>query len=209
MAEAAGKDPIEFRLELLNRAKTKPVGSRNDYEPSRYAGVLELIKEKSKWGTEQKGVHRGVAAYFCHASYAAQVVDMVMENDKPVIKKVYAAIDCGTVINPLAATNMIEGATVDGIGNALYGELTFKDGIPEQNNFNRYRMIRHSEAPKEIEVHFVKNDIAPTGLGEPAFPPIFAAVANALYKTTGKRYYKQPFLTSEQPKPVTGLRDRL
>lgn len=208
VAEAAGKDPIEFRLELLNRAKTKPVGSRNDYDPARYAGVLELVKEKSKWGTLQNGVHRGVAAYFCHASYAAQVVDMVMENDKPVIKKVYAAIDCGTVVNPLAATNMIEGATVDGIGNALYGEMTFKDGVPAKNNFNTYRMIRHAEAPKEIEVHFVKNDIAPTGLGEPAFPPIFAAVANALYKTTGTRYYKQPFLTSEQPKPEADLHNR-
>ncbi|MNT86887.1 Membrane-bound aldehyde dehydrogenase [pyrroloquinoline-quinone] precursor [compost metagenome] len=88
---------------------------------------------------------------------------------------------------------MVQGAVVDGIGNAMYGGLTFIDGKPEQNNFNRYRMIRLREAPKKINVHFVKNNINPTGLGEPPFPPVFAALANALYKSTGKRFYNQPF----------------
>jgi isoquinoline 1-oxidoreductase beta subunit len=75
----------------------------------------------------------------------------------------------------------------------MYGALTLKDGIPQQNNFNQYRMIRHHEAPKKVDVHFVQNDIDPTGLGEPPFPPVFAALANALYKATGKRFYTQPF----------------
>jgi isoquinoline 1-oxidoreductase subunit beta len=117
----------------------------------------------------------------------------VMEKNKPVFQKVYAAVDCGIVINPDAAANMGEGGIVDGIGNAMFGELTFVDGVPEKNNFDKYRMIRQKEAPKAIEVHFVKNDIDPTGLGEPLFPPVFAAVANALYKATGKRFYSQPF----------------
>lgn len=82
---------------------------------------------------------------------------------------------------------------MDGIGNAFYGGLTFKDGAAEQNNFNRYRMIRLRDAPKKIEVSFVKNEIDPTGLGEPPFPPVFGAVANALYKSVGKRVYTQPF----------------
>ena len=116
-----------------------------------------------------------------------------MEKNKPVFQKVYAAVDCGIVINPDAAANMGEGGIVDGIGNAMFGELTFVDGVPEKNNFDKYRMIRQKEAPKAIEVHFVKNDIDPTGLGEPLFPPVFAAVANALYKATGKRFYTQPF----------------
>jgi CO/xanthine dehydrogenase Mo-binding subunit len=103
-------------------------------------------------------------------------------------------VDCGIVVNPDAAANMCEGAIVDGVGNALYGEMTFKDGVPQKNNFNTYRMIRNSEAPKSIDVHFVQNDKDPTGLGEPLFPPMFAAVANALYKATKKRYYNQPFL---------------
>ncbi len=194
VAEAAGKDPIAFRLDLLKRAGSNPVGEENDYDAARYAGVLELVREKSGWGTEdQPGVHRGVAAYFCHNSYAAHVVDMTVEDGKPVIPRVFSAIDCGIVVNPDAATNMVEGAVVDGIGNALFGAMTFKDGVPEKNNFNTYRMIRHSEAPKAIEVHFVENDIDPTGLGEPPFPPIFGALANAMYKATGKRVYEQPF----------------
>jgi isoquinoline 1-oxidoreductase beta subunit len=88
---------------------------------------------------------------------------------------------------------MGEGAIVDGIGNALYGEMIFKDGSPQKNNFDTYRMVRHIEAPKSIEVHFVKNEHDPTGLGEPLFPPIFGALANALHKATGKRLYEQPF----------------
>ncbi|HLO82101.1 MAG TPA: molybdopterin cofactor-binding domain-containing protein [Chitinophagaceae bacterium] len=194
LAEAMGKDPIDFRLELLNRAKTNPVGKDNDYDPARYAGVLELVREKSKWKEAQSNVHRGVSAYFCHNSYVAEVLEIVIQNNKPVVQKVYAAVDCGVVVNPDAAANMGEGAIVDGIGNALYGELSFENGVPDKNNFDKYRMIRHSEAPKSIEVHFVKNDIDPTGLGEPLFPPIFAAVANALYKATGKRSYTQPYI---------------
>jgi isoquinoline 1-oxidoreductase beta subunit len=193
VAEAAGKDPIIFRLELLERAKTNPVGKNNDYDADRYAGVLKLVREKSNWLASKPGVHRGVAAYFCHNTYVAEIIDVRMQSNKPVFEKVYAAVDCGIVVNPDAASNMAEGAIVDGIGNALFGELTFKNGIPQKNNFHQYRMIRQKEAPKSIEVHFVKNEYEPTGLGEPLFPPVFAAVANALYKATGKRYYEQPF----------------
>ncbi len=196
VAEAAGKDPIEFRLRLLERARIKPVGDNNDYDAARYAGVLELVKEKSGWGKEQSNTHRGVAAYFCHNSYVANVLDMTIEDGKPVIQKVYGAIDCGIVVNPDAATNLAEGGIVDGIGNSMYSELTFKDGEPEQKNFDDYRLIRHSEAPKSIEVYFVKNEIDPTGMGEPPFPPVMGALANALYKATGKRHYNQPFIKS-------------
>ena len=194
VAEEMGKDPIEFRLELLKRAKENPVGETNDYDAERYAGVLELVKEKSAWGNKDEGLHRGVSAYFCHNSYAAHVLDLTIEDGKPVVQKVTCAIDCGIVVNPDAAANMAEGGIVDGIGNAFYGEMTFKDGVPQKNNFHQYRMIRMSEAPKEIEVHFVQNEIDPTGLGEPPFPPVFGAVANAIYKATGKRKYHQPFL---------------
>lgn len=194
IAEAVGKDPIDFRLELLDRAAKNPVGEKNDYDAERYASVLKLVKEKSNWNNRDSNSKQGVAAYFCHNSYAAQVVDMIWENDKPNIQKVTCAIDCGIVIHPDAASNLCEGGIVDGIGNALYGELTFKDGVPQKSNFDSYRMIRISESPKEIDVHFVKNDIDPTGLGEPTFPPVFAALANAMYKATGKRYYNQPFI---------------
>jgi isoquinoline 1-oxidoreductase beta subunit len=194
LAEAMGKDPIQLRLDLLNRAKTNLVGKDNDYDAARYAGVLELVREKSGWANPPAGVARGVAAYFCHNTYVAQVVDITVTDGKPVIRQVHAAVDCGIVVNPLAATNLAEGGIVDGIGHGMYGALTFKNGTPEQSNFDKFRLIRHSEAPKAIEVHFVKNDIDPTGLGEPLNPPIIGAVANALYKATGKRVYHQPFL---------------
>jgi isoquinoline 1-oxidoreductase beta subunit len=194
LAEAMGKDPIDFRLELLKKAKEKPVGKNNDYDADRYAGVLQLLKEKSGWGKpENKKYSRGVAAYFCHNSYAAHVVDMVMKDGQPYVERVFSAVDCGIVINPDAATNMVQGAVVDGIGNAFYGGLTHVDGVVQQTNFNNYRMIRMQESPKKIDVSFVDNDIDPTGLGEPPFPPVFGAVANALYKLEGKRNYKQPF----------------
>jgi len=200
VAEAAGKDPIEFRLSLLDKAKQQPVGDNNDYDAARYAGVLELVKEKAHTNNDPN-VFRGIAAYFCHNSYVANVLDMVMEKGKPVVQKVYCAIDCGIVVNPDAATNLAEGGVVDGIGHAMYSAITFNNGVPEQNNFDKYRLIRHDEAPKEIEVHFVKNEIDPTGLGEPPFPPIMGALANALYRATGRRHYNQPFITD---KPLMG-----
>lgn len=197
VAEAVGKDPIQFRLDLLKRAKENPVGERNDYDADRYAGVLELVREKSGWEENKGKSHRGLSAYFCHSTYAAHVLDLTIEDGKPIVQKVCCAIDCGIVVNPDAAINMAEGAITDGIGNAFYGELTFKDGAPEQKNFDKYRMIRMNEAPKEIGVHFVQNEIKPTGMGEPPFPPIFGAVANAMYKASGKRQYHQPFLGSK------------
>jgi len=202
VAEAAGKDPIDFRLELLNHAKNNPVGENNDYDAGRYAGVLELVKTKSNWGQETPGISRGVSAYFCHDSYVAHVLDLKMENGKPRVQKVHCAVDCGIVVNPIAAANLCEGGSVDGIGHAMYSGLTFKEGAPDQNNFHQYRLIRHSEAPKEIDVHFVQNDIDPTGLGEPPFPPVMGALANAMYKLTGKRVYNQPFVNDMQIKAM-------
>ncbi|NBB30274.1 molybdopterin-dependent oxidoreductase [Cellulophaga sp. BC115SP] len=200
VAEAMGKDPIAFRLDLLKRAKENPVGKNNEYDADRYAGVLELLRDKSGWDKpENKDKKRGVAAYFCHASYAGHVVDIVMRDGQPYVEKVTSAIDCGIVVNPDAAKNMVQGAVVDGIGNAFYGALTHKNGAAEQSNFHNYRIIRHNEAPKDIDVHFVQNNIDPTGLGEPPFPPVFGAIANALYKSMGKRFYNQPF-SSEMSK---------
>ncbi len=193
VAEAAGKDPIDFRLELFDRAINNPVGENNDYDPKRYAGVLKLIREKCKWDTPMEGVHRGVSAYYCHNSYVAQVVDIVMEGNKPILKKVWCAVDCGIVVNKEGALNQIEGGIVDGIGHAMYSGLYFENGRPSSQNFDRYRLIRHAEAPLEIETFFVENDIDPTGLGEPSLPPVIGALANALYKAVGKRLYSQPF----------------
>jgi isoquinoline 1-oxidoreductase subunit beta len=196
VAEAAGQDPIAFRLDLLKRATEKPIGKNNDYEPGRYAAVLELVKQKSNWENIKTTKKVGVSAYFCHDSYAAHVIDLEIKKGKAVINKVWCAVDCGIVINPDAAKNLSEGGIIDGIGAAMYGKMTFTKGVPDSSNFNNYRMIRHHEAPKAIEVYFVQNTLDPSGMGEPAYPPVFGALANALYKATGKRFYHQPFQQS-------------
>lgn len=198
VAEAAGKDPIDFRLELFERAINNPVGDRNDYDPSRYAGVLKLVREKAGWDNKPAGVSRGVSVYYCHNSYVAQVVDVVKDGNDLKLQKVWCAVDCGIVVNKEGAINQIEGGIIDGIGHTMYSQVNFDKGAPLQNNFDRYRLIRHTEAPPEIEVFFVDNGIDPTGLGEPSLPPIAAAVANAMYQATGKRWYHQPFTIADQ-----------
>lgn len=198
VAEEAGKDPIDFRLQLFERAAQNPVGNDNDYDAERYAGVLKLVREKAGWGKPTSGLHRGVSAYYCHNTYVAQVVDVEMQGNRPIIKKVWCAVDCGIVVNPDAARNQIEGGIVDGIGHSMYSTLSFEGGQPQQQNFDRYRLIRYSEAPESIETFFVDNGIDPTGLGEPSLPPVQSALANALYQATGKRLYRQPFVQEEE-----------
>ncbi|GAB5525746.1 MAG: xanthine dehydrogenase family protein molybdopterin-binding subunit [Roseivirga sp.] len=198
VAELAGKDPIDFRLELFDKAMNNPVGEKYEYDAERYAGVLKLVKEKANWGTETAGIHRGVAAYFCHNSYVAQVMDIAVKNGEPKVKKVWCAVDCGIVVNKEGAANIIEGGVVDGIGHAMYSELKFENGASVHKNFNTYKLIRHNQAPEAIEVFFVDNDISPTGLGEPGLPPAAGALASALYKATGKRQYNQPFSTQPE-----------
>ena len=195
VAEAAGEDPIDFRLGLLARAERDPVGTDNDYDPARYAEVLRVARERA--GEPAPGHARGVSAYFCHDSYVANVLDLTLDDGRPVVEKVWAVVDCGIVVNPDAAVNMVEGGTVDGIGHALYSEVTLADGAPQQRNLDAYRLIRHEEAPKAIDVHFVDNGIDPSGLGEPPFPPIMGALANALYRATGRRHRDQPFVRAE------------
>jgi isoquinoline 1-oxidoreductase beta subunit len=191
VAAAAGKDPVAFRLELLQKARTAPVGNIK-YNIARFESVIKAAAEKSGWG-KKKGVHQGFSVYFSHASYVAQVSEVVMKDGKPVVSKVYAASDCGPVINESGAKQQVMGAIVDGLGHAMYGRISFKEGKPEQNNFHQYRMIRMKEIP-EVELTFVDSEYDPTGLGEPALPPTGGAVANAIFKATGKRLYSQPFI---------------
>lgn len=199
VAMAAKKDPVKFRLELLDRAKKSPVGEIH-YDIARMKGVIELAAEKSGWG-KKKNVSQGFSVYFSHRSYVAQVAEIEMNKKNPVLKKIYAASDCGIVVNFSGARQQVTGGIVDGFGHAMFGKLTFKDGEPEQKNFNSYRLIRMKEVP-EVEVHFVNNGIDPTGLGEPALPPTGGAVANAIFAATGKRLRNQPFMLEEEMKGV-------
>jgi isoquinoline 1-oxidoreductase beta subunit len=199
VALAAKKDPIQFRLALLDKAKASPTGAIK-YDIDRMKGVINLAAEKSGWGTK-KNLAQGFSVYFSHRSYVAQVAEVEMKQGTPVLKKIFAATDCGIVVNSSGARQQVMGGIVDGFGHALYGQLTFKNGAAEQSNFNNYRLIRYREVP-EVEVHFVDNGIDPTGLGEPALPPTGGAVANAIFKATGKRVYNQPFTLQEEMKGV-------
>ena len=196
IAESCEKDPIDFRLELLKKVIQNPVGNNLDYDPKRFIKVLDLVREKSSWDNG-KNKFKGVSSYFCHNTYVAEVIEMVMVKNQPKIKNVWCAVDCGLVINKDSAKNMIEGSIIDGIGHALYSELNFKDGAVTNNNFDKYNLIRFNQAPINIEVFFVDNKLPPTGLGEPGLPPAIGALANSLYRITGKRFYEQPFLPHE------------
>lgn len=195
VAEKMGKDPVQLRLDLLDNAKKSPVGEIK-YDIDRFKKVIQTVAEKANWGKAKKGVHQGFSVYFSHNSYVAQVAEVVLEKKQPVLKKVYCAVDCGILVNKSGALNQAVGSIVDGLGHAMYGNLTFKDGAAEQANFNTFRLIRIGEVP-EVEVHFVDNGIDPTGLGEPVLPPLGGAVANAFYKATGKRIRQQPFINEE------------
>ncbi|HET9746863.1 MAG TPA: molybdopterin cofactor-binding domain-containing protein [Chitinophagaceae bacterium] len=199
VAHAAGKDPVQFRLDLLQKARSKPVGNIN-YNIDRMETVIKTAAERSGWG-KKKDVSQGFSVYFSHASYVAQVADAIMKDGKPVIKKIYAVSDCGEVINKSGALQQVMGAIVDGYGHAMFGKLSFKDGKPEQNNFHQFRLIRMREIP-EVDAHFIDNGIDPTGLGEPALPPTGGAVANAIFKATGIRLKQQPFIDEKLFNPA-------
>lgn len=200
VAEAAGKDPIEFRLALLEKAKKSPAGDVK-YDVDRMIAVIKMAAEKSNWG-KKKGVHQGFSVYFSHRSYVAQVGEVVVEKGKPVLKNIVAAVDCGIVINKSGSLQQVRGGVVDGVGHAMFGNMTFKNGTPDQSNFNGFRLIRMNEIP-EVDVHFVDNGISPTGLGEPALPPAGGAVANAFYKATKQRLRNQPFINEEAFKGIS------
>ncbi|UTA69219.1 xanthine dehydrogenase family protein molybdopterin-binding subunit [Emticicia sp. 21SJ11W-3] len=196
VAIAAGKDAVQFRLDLLEKARNSPTGPVR-YDIDRMKTVIEMAAEKSGWFKKRKGISLGFSVYFSHASYVAQVAEVVVKKGKPVLQKIYAVVDCGIVVNQSGARNQVIGGIVDGMGHAMYGNLTFKEGTPAQSNFNTFRLIKMNEIPA-VEVHFVNNGIDPTGLGEPALPPTGGSIANAIYKATGKRLKSQPFLEQEE-----------
>lgn len=193
LADELNQDAVDFRLALFAEAKNNPVGEEHNYEVDKFVGVIKLAKEKAGWPNKAAGTHLGFSAYYSHNTYVAEVAEIKMIDDVPQVQKVVCAVDCGIVVNPLAAINQIEGGIVDGIGHAMYGNFEFVAGQAQQQNYHNYRLIRCDEAP-EVEVHFVESKNDPTGLGEPTLPPAGGAIANAIASATGKRYYQQPFI---------------
>ncbi|MFN0218550.1 MAG: molybdopterin cofactor-binding domain-containing protein [Hyphomicrobium sp.] len=175
VAREAGKDPVQFRLDMLG-------------EHPRHAGVLKLAAEKAGWGTPPpEGLHRGVAVHESFSSYVANVADVRIREDGTVkVEKVVCAIDCGVAVNPDVVAAQMEGGLGYGLGAGLKGAITLKDGKVEQDNFDSYDVLRISEMPN-VEVHIVPSAEKPTGVGEPGTPVVTPAVANALLAGVGVR----------------------
>ncbi|HEX7155475.1 MAG TPA: xanthine dehydrogenase family protein molybdopterin-binding subunit [Thermoanaerobaculia bacterium] len=198
-ARAAGKDPIEFQLALLpaGRKAGPAEGPAKDYpmESDRLRRVIELVREKSGWGTKlPDGVGRGFAAQWSFLSYAAQVAEVSVVDGTPKVHRIVCAIDCGIPVNPDGIRAQVEGAIVYGLTAALQGEITIDGGRVQQSNFHDYPLLNITQMPK-VEVHIVPSAAIPTGVGEPGLPPTAAAVANAIFAATGKRLRKLPFGT--------------
>ena len=195
-------DAIQLRLDLLQNVKNT-TDDRIKYSGQRMEDTIKLVREKSNWGNTKEGVYQGFSAYYSHNTHVAEVAEIELKEGVPIIKKVTVAVDCGIVVNPTGARNQVEGGVLDGIGHAMYSDFSFKDGAPQYTNFDRYRLIRMNETPK-VEVHFVENNNAPTGLGEPGLPPAGGAVANAIHAALGKRIYRQPFIKELNKSNVLG-----
>ncbi|MGE0158146.1 MAG: molybdopterin cofactor-binding domain-containing protein [Gemmatimonadales bacterium] len=174
LADAAGRDPVELRIALLQ-------------EEPRHRAVLERVADMAAWGTPTApGRARGVAIVESFGSIVAQVAEVGLEDGRIRVYRVYAAVDCGLVVNPQQAEAQIQGGIVFGLSAALFHEITVRGGAVEQRNFPDYPMVRLADAP-EVEVAFVESGASIGGLGEPGVPPVAPAVANALFALTGER----------------------
>lgn len=194
VAEAAGRDPLELRLDLLSEDQTLPYGDEDVFETARLRRVIEIAAEASGWGTPlPEGRGRGIGAMSTFGSYAAQIAEVSVDDDSGAVTvhRVTCAIDCGRVVNPNGVRAQAEGGVIDGLGAALFGEVTVTNGAVDQSNYSDFAILRYHQSP-EIDVHIIDSDAAPTGAGEPPYPPMFAALANAVHDAVGARVRRLP-----------------
>lgn len=178
LAQQLGKDPLEFRASLLS-------------PDSRHARVLAAVKEQAQWGRAPEGVFEGVAVHESFGTVVAQVAHIRIDGEQIQVKKVFCAVDCGLAVNPDVVVTQMQSSIIYGLSAALKGEITLKNGAVQQSNFHDYGALRLNESP-DIDVKILDSDAPPSGVGEPATPPIAPAVANAVYAATGQRLRRLP-----------------
>jgi isoquinoline 1-oxidoreductase beta subunit len=187
LAEAAGQDPVAFRLAHLGKHP-------------RHAAVLRLAAEKAGWDkpfSKEKGRGRGVAVQESFNTVVAQVAEVTVVGDTIIVDRVVCAVDCGIAVNPDVIKAQMQSGIGYGLAAALHGKITLTGGRVDQTNFHQYAVLRINEMPREIEVHIAPSTNAPTGVGEPGLPPIAPAVANAVRSATGIKLRKLPFNLAE------------
>jgi isoquinoline 1-oxidoreductase beta subunit len=193
LAHASNRDYAEFLLEILGEPRWFDADNIRSLNTGRAADVVKLAVKQSGWGRElPKGSGLGLAFYFSHAAHVAEVAHVsVDKNKKLTVHKVTVAVDVGPIINMSGATSQVEGAVIDGLSTMMAQKITMEQGRIQQSNFHDYTVLRMPDAPA-VDIHFIQSDHAPTGLGEPALPPLAPAVGNAIFAATGQRVRKMP-----------------
>ena len=193
LAAAAGRDHLEVLLEVFGEPRWLVPDNPGTLNTERAANVVKLAAEKAGWGRDMPdGRALGLAFYFSHMGHIAEVADVSVHADKKIkVHKVTVAADVGPIVNLSGAENQMQGSVVDGLSTMMGLSVTFENGRVQQSNFDKYPMLRMAATPK-VDVHFVDSDFSPTGLGEPALPPLAPAVCNAIYSATGHRIRTLP-----------------
>ena len=195
LAIKAGKDPLQFRLDLIGEDRVEEHPSGHHFDSAKLRNVLKTVAKNADYGKNLPEGHGvGIAMHYSFFSYVASIIEVSVKNNQLKVHKIHSVIDCGTAVNTDTIESQIQGAAIFGMSLAFYGKITAKDGAIEQSGFHDYQMVRIHQAPEVNHVEIIKNNDKPTGVGEPGVPPIAPAIINAIYNATGKRYYSLPLM---------------